>query len=342
MGETIKKIPLYFKPGTMFGYSIGHRLLGWMLLDYWRAQPEGAGFRELNDVFKFLVYDPLNLSPGTYFIKDTFDCPHSIMGEFFDMRFFDIEDDVSDDDPADLSMASTGADMMKLAMVALRRGQLPNGSWYIPREKWNKWAAINKLPGGKLSKALAFWRMKGYRLFFKTRTTITRDTNAGPFGWSYFGATYHNYEGDGNAGEPVAVGWKGFSSCGLRADYAQNIAFVGMQECVPDPGGRNFAECIHQGKVGDYSLGFVGRQLALMDAGAMENARNETTPPFNPLHEVMMELDDPPCCVSCIQNQIRHVFGFSLPMGVSMIDFHIVEKLDTADSLRDELHPLKG
>merc|ERR1719469_1732643 len=98
---------------------------------------------------------------------------------------------------------------------------------------------------------------------FVYRTLVTRTVNAGPFGWSYFGATYHDVddEWEEDAGDVIAVGWKGFSSCGVRADYEQDVAFVVMQECVPDPGNRNFGECVHGGKVGDFQLGEVGRKL---------------------------------------------------------------------------------
>lgn len=326
--DRIREIPLYFEPGTAFGYSIGHRILGWMLLDYWKMQPEGAGFRSLNDVFKFLVFDPLGLSSGTYFIKGHFEEPHSVMGEFFDLDFFDKRDDSSDDDPADLALASTGADMMKVAMVALRRGQLPDGRRYVSSKEWNEWAAKNKLPGGKLSSALAHWRMEGYNIPFLWRTLISRDTNAGPFGWSYFGATYHNYAGEDDAGEACAIGWKGFTSCGLRADYEQNVAFVAMQECIPDPGSRNMAECIHEGKVGDYSLAFVGRQLADMDVEDIEERRCQSRGcVVNPFHDVNVKLENPPFFLAVSQNLLRFGYKIGLPVAVNLLDYHRREEL---------------
>merc|ERR1712050_55457 len=107
--------------------------------------------------------------------------------------------------------------------------------------------------------------MEDYEFSFLYRTVVTRTLNAGPYGWSYFGATYHAYEGEENAGPAIALGWKGFSSCGFRADYQQNVAFVAMQEVVPDPGCRNFHECIHQGKVGKYNLRQVGEGLSRTD-----------------------------------------------------------------------------
>jgi len=329
--ERIRVIPLYFVPGTHFGYSIGHRILGWMLLDYWKAQPEGAGFEDLSDVFRFLVYGPLGLSEGTYLIKGHFEDPHSVMGEFFTMDNFDLINDASDDDPGDLALASTGEDMMKVAMLALRRGQLPDGSWYISQQEWNSWAATNKLPGGKLSKALAHWRMEGYDPSFSWRTLISRDTNAGPFGWSYFGATYHHYSGEEDAGEACAVGWKGFTSCGLRADYEQGIAFVAMQECVPDPGNRNMAECIHEGRVGGrYTLAEVARRLAELDAETIEEMRMDRTRcKCNLLHDLNDELDDPPVLVSCCQNLLRCGYKVSLPCVVNLLDYHRYEELDS-------------
>merc|ERR1712032_201342 len=330
--DLIKKVPLYFMPGTAFGYSIGHRLLGWMLHDYWKAQPEGKSFANLNDVFEFLVYRPLNLSDKTGFIKGKFENPHSIMGEFFDMKYFDKSDTDRDDDPADLAIVSTGADMMKVAMVALRRGQLPDGSWYLPQAKWDRWAAMNQLPEGKLSEALAGWRMEDsvwtHRQFIY-REAITRTVNSGPFGWSYFGATYHDYQGEGNAGPAIAVGWKGFSSCGLRADYSQNIAFVAMQEVVPDPGGRNFAECIHQGKVGEYSLRFIGERLSETDPGIWE-ALKEGPVRCCCCHDLLQHKDGacPNCftpCTGCLQCVIRCFFSCSLPVGVRVLNFHMRE-----------------
>lgn len=323
----IKRIPLYFQPGTYFGYSIGHRILGWMLLDYWKAQPEGAQFEKLNDVFEFLIYRPLNLSEGTGFIQERFGAPHSIMGEFFDMSFFDSPDVDNDDDPADLAMASTGADMMKVSMLALRRGQLPDGSWYIPKAKWDDWAAKNKLPDGKLSSALAGWRMEDNNLSFAYRTIVTRTVNAGPFGWSYFGATYHDYEGDGDAGPAIAVGWKGFSSCGLRADYAQNVAFVAMQEIVPDPGCRNFGECIHQGKVGEYTLRFVGDRLAETDPQMLEDMK-EGPVRCCCCHEIMLHKEETSLCTSCVQGTVRCVFRVALPCGVKVLQYHSTEAED--------------
>merc|ERR550532_3610261 len=174
-----------------------------MLLDYWRRQPElgqgPASSVRLNDVFRYLLYEPLGLT-GTYFIEGSFGEPHSVMGEFFDMNFFDIRTDDSDDNPADLALASTGSDMMKVALVALRRGRLPDGSWFVSEEQWQEWAGKNKLPGGKYSQALAHWRMEGRKIPFLWRTALTRTVNSGPYGWNYFGATYHNYEGEGDAG----------------------------------------------------------------------------------------------------------------------------------------------
>lgn len=245
--------------------------------------------------------------------------------------------DSTDDDPSDLAMYSTGTDMMKIAMVALRRGQLPYGGWYIHRHQWDEWAATNKLPEGKLSTALAHWKMKGYKLDFLWRTIVTRTTNAGPFGWSYFGATYHDYEGEGNAGPPIAVGWKGFSSCGLRADYQQRIAFVCMQECMTDPAGRNFGECIHQGKIGNFTLRFVGERLAELAPGEVERYQNEVPEPCgcNPCHDHNVLAPNPTCCKQCLQNTLRCAYRCLLPLGVGVINFHHREEVAIDDSESD-------
>uniref|UniRef100_A0A6T1FAS2 Beta-lactamase-related domain-containing protein n=1 Tax=Alexandrium monilatum TaxID=311494 RepID=A0A6T1FAS2_9DINO len=325
--ERILNMPLYFEPGTNFGYSIGHRILGWMLLDYWREQPEGQAFENLNDVFNFLVYEPLGLT-GTFFIEDEFETPHSVMGEFFSMKYFDNPDDDGDDNPADLALASTGADMMKLAMMALRRGVLEDGSVYIAR--WNEWAGTNQLPGNKLSTALAHWRMEGHDdINFLWRTLVTRTVNAGPFGWSYFGATYHDVpaDHDGDAGPPIAVGWKGFSSCGLRADYEQDVAFVVMQECVPDPGNRNFSECIHQGKVGDFRLGDVGRKLAQVDEEELALKREAYPKRCGGCHDMMTEVDRAGCFIGILQGILRVGYRCALPLGVRILKYHKSEQL---------------
>jgi len=321
--ERVLNMPLYFEPGTNFGYSIGHRILGWMLLDYWKAQSEGSDFSTLNDVFRFLVYEPLGMSSATYCIRDTFEQPHSIMGRFFSMKFFDNPDDDGDDDPADLSIASTGTDMMKLTMMALRRGKLEDGTVYI--DKWDEWAATNKLPDGKLSTALGHWRLEGRDdINFLWRTLVTRTVNAGPFGWSYFGATYHDVPPDHeeDAGPAVAVGWKGFSSCGCRADYEQMVGFVVMQECVPDPGNRNFAECIHQGKVGDFRLGEVGRKLAEINKCIIDSERKAYPKKRGFFHEIMTDVLEPQCCMSLLQSVVSCVYRCALPFGVQILRLH--------------------
>jgi len=327
--ERVLNIPLYFDPGLFFGYSIGHRILGWLLLDYWKTQPEGRNFTKLHDVFKFLIYDPLEMT-GTYFIAEEFERPHSIMGEHFSMSYFDDPDVVGDDDPADLALASTGNDMTKLAMMALRRGKLKDGSVYIG--KWDDWAMKNKLPGGKLSSAVAHWRMEGLDdVNFLWRTAITRTINAGPFGWSYFAATYHDVpdDFDGDAGPSIAVGWKGFSSCGLRADYRQGVAFVAMQECVPDPGNRNFGECIHKGKVGDYSLIEVARKLEQTSPEVIAALREGYPKKGGLMHEVMTEVEDPGLMTRFLQGVVSAGYGAALPLGVYMLKFHKKEEIGT-------------
>jgi len=327
----ILNIPLYFEPGTNFGYSIGHRILGWMMLDYWKAK-DPARFKCLNDVFSWLVYEPLGLK-NTFFIQGHLDANHSIMGRFFEMSFFDDPNDTSarkDDDPADLSLASSGEDMMKLGMMALRRGTLENGDEFIP--KWDEWAGKNQLPDNKLSAALGHWKMEEWatNMDFCYRTLVTRTVNAGPFGWSYFGATYHAVADDceEDAGEAIAVGWKGFSSCGVRADYSQDVAFVIMQECVPDPGNRNFAECVHGGKCGDYKLGEMGRKLAQVPEEERNKRRDKYEKKHGCFHDVMTETTGG-CFTGCIQGIVRCAYFTFLPCGVKALRFHKSEHLGT-------------
>lgn len=326
--KTILNMPLYYHPGTGFGYTIGHRILGWMLLDYWKLnQPEGRTFENLNDVFSYLVYEPLGMT-STYFIQDKFDGAHSIMGEFFSMKYFDNPDHTCDDNPADLALASTGNDMMKLCMMALRRGRLPDGSVYIA--KWDEWAATNQLPGNKFTAVLADWRLEGYDdVNFIWRTAVTRIVNAGSYGWSYFGATYHDCPDDctGDVGIPIAVGWKGFSSCGLRADYAQRVSFVVMQECVPDPKNRNFAELLRTGMIGSrFKMGDVARKLAEIGHSDLEERRQRYTKSCRCCHDVMAEIQ-PNHCVRMGQCFIRCLYRCALPLGVKMLKFHKYERL---------------
>jgi len=184
--------------------------------------------------------------------------------------------------------------------------------------------------------------MKGYKLDFLWRTVVTRTTNSGHFGWSYFGATYHDYEGEGNAGPAIAVGWKGFSSCGLRADYQQRLAFVGMQECLTDPAGRNFGECIHQGKVGDYSLETIGRRLAQMDPEELERYQNDVPEPCscNPCHDHNVLVPDPTCVKNCLQNILRCVYRCALPIGVKVMKFHHREEVPPESDVESESEPI--
>jgi len=335
--QLVLNMPLYFEPGEYFGYSIGHRILGWMLLDYWKDNaPEGRNFEKLDDVFSFLMYEPLELK-GTYFIRDKFECPHSIMGEFFDMTFFDNPNEENDNDPADLAMASTGTDMMKLAMMALRRGRLPNGDVYI--EKWDEWAATNQLKDGKLSAACSHWHMEGRDdVNFLWRTMLTRTINSGPFGWSYFGATYHDVADDCEecAGPAIAVGWKGFSSCGLRADYEQNIAFVAMQEIVPDPGNRNMGECIHKGKMGSYKLIDCAQSLYNTSKDEQERLRQDYPKKCKCLHKVMTETDSSGLCMGFLQCVIRSAYKCFLPCGVKVLEYHKYEQLGREKEIHEQ------
>jgi len=196
--------------------------------------------------------------------------------------------------------------------------------------KWDEWAATNKLPGGKLSGALAHWRLEGHDdINFLWRTLLTRTVNAGAYGWSYLGGTYHNVPADwqGDAGSAVAVGWKGFSSSGFRADYEQMVGFVAMQECVPDPGNRNFTECIHHGKVGEFPLGEVARTLAQTDSDVLDLQREGYPKKMRCCHDVMTEVFEPDCCISIMQSLISCAYRCALPFSVKILKLHKHEHL---------------
>merc|ERR1712012_1508116 len=34
--EDVRKMKLFYKPGTKFGYTLGHRVIGWLLRDFWK------------------------------------------------------------------------------------------------------------------------------------------------------------------------------------------------------------------------------------------------------------------------------------------------------------------
>eukprot|EP00928_Gymnodinium_smaydae_P009068 TRINITY_DN13349_c0_g1_i2.p1 TRINITY_DN13349_c0_g1~~TRINITY_DN13349_c0_g1_i2.p1 ORF type:complete len:657 (+),score=56.66 TRINITY_DN13349_c0_g1_i2:204-1973(+) len=202
---------LFFQPGTGFGYTLGHRIIGWLLRDFWKEQPETRhiGIKTVGDAYKWLLFDRLKLSCATRFL--------GIFDEIFGFS----------GEAADAAMASTGEDFMKLAVFALRRGQLPSGERLISEANWNKWAVPNLLPGGKLSEDLVSWRhapanWKNLNVG-GVKEKIMRQS--GNYGWNYFGATYHGSN---------EIGWCGFFSSCLRVSYEQDLAFVFMQRDVAD------------------------------------------------------------------------------------------------------------
>eukprot|EP00928_Gymnodinium_smaydae_P021158 TRINITY_DN18233_c0_g3_i1.p1 TRINITY_DN18233_c0_g3~~TRINITY_DN18233_c0_g3_i1.p1 ORF type:complete len:677 (+),score=103.83 TRINITY_DN18233_c0_g3_i1:32-2032(+) len=209
--EDIRKLKLFFHPGMGFGYTLGHRVIGWLLRDYWREQPETREFKleTVQDTYKWLLFDRLNLSCQTNF-ADVFDEVFGPTGE-----------------AGDASISSTGEDFMKLAVLALRRGQLPSGERLISEENWNKWAVPNLLPGGKLTEDLVAWQHAPASWadlnVGGAKEKIMRQS--GPYGWNYFGATYYDSR---------EIGWCGFFSSCLRVSYPEDLAFVMMQRDVAD------------------------------------------------------------------------------------------------------------
>jgi len=209
--EDISRLKLFFRPGTKFGYTLGHRVVGWLLRDFWMAQPEGrrAGIRTVQDTFKWLVFDRLGLSSSTKF-DTSFELEFGTSGE-----------------AGDAALASTGEDMMRLAVVALCRGGLPGGERLISEANWDRWAVQNKLPGGRLSKDLVDWQVKAASWADWNVLGLKGDImrQSGEYGWSYFGATYYGRR---------EIGWCGFFSSCLRVSYPQGLAFVMMQRDVAD------------------------------------------------------------------------------------------------------------
>lgn len=209
--KDIQRMKLFYKPGTKFGYTLGHRVIGWLLRDFWMSQPEGrrAGIRTVQDTYKWLVFDPLELSPFTKFSAS--------MAHVFG----------ASGDAGDAAIQSTGEDMAKLAVLALRRGKLPNGRIYITRKNWDNWAVRNLLPGGKLSKDLVDWQSKSstWANWNQGGTKESIMKQSGEYGWNYFGATYYNSR---------EIGWCGFFSSCLRVTYSRGLAFVMMQRDTAD------------------------------------------------------------------------------------------------------------
>mmetsp|Transcript_132663 Transcript_132663/g.412519 ORF Transcript_132663/g.412519 Transcript_132663/m.412519 type:complete len:590 (-) Transcript_132663:78-1847(-) len=209
--EDIQKLTLFYWPGTKFGYTLGHRVIGWLLRDFWMSTPEGrrAGLRTVQDTYKWLIFDKLGLSSKTKF-DNSFELEFGTSGE-----------------AGDAALASTGEDMAKLAVVALRKGKLPSGEQLISEANWNAWAVKNLLPGGKLSKQLVDWQVKASSWadwnIAGLKGSIMKQS--GDYGWNYFGATY-----DGSR----EIGWCGFFSSCLRVSYPRRLAFVMMQRDVVD------------------------------------------------------------------------------------------------------------
>jgi len=209
--EDVRRMKLFYKPGTKFGYTLGHRVIGWLLRDFWMSDPEGAaaGIKTVQDTYKWLVFEPLQLSEFTKFSNSM-------------THMFGAEGDAGD-----AAIQSTGEDMAKLAVLALRRGKLPNGVPFISRKNWDKWAVPNLLPGGKLSKDLVDWRA-GSATWANWNTGGQKEAimkQSGEYGWNYFGATYYNSK---------EIGWCGFFSSCLRVSYTRGLAFIMMQRDTAD------------------------------------------------------------------------------------------------------------
>lgn len=211
--QDIMNTKLFFKPGTAFGYTLGHRVAGWLIRDFWQQQPEAQthSFETVNDAYKFLLFDRIGLSTDTKF-DDAMKTAFGYSGQ-----------------AGDASIQSTGEDMMKMAVVALRKGKLINGNELINETNWNKWAMYNLLPGGKLSKDLVGWQTEGASWADWNVAGLKESImkQSGDYGWNYFGATYY-------PDDRVENGWCGFFSSCLRLSYSQSIAFVMMQRDVSD------------------------------------------------------------------------------------------------------------
>jgi len=126
----------------------------------------------------------------------------------------------------------------------------------------------------------------------------------------------------------------------------KKIAFVCMQESVTDPAGRNFGECIHHGKVGKYSLEYVGKRLAQMDSEEIEEYQNAVPEPCgrscNPCHDHNALAPDPTCIKSWLQNMLRCAYGCLLPVGVQVLNFHHREEMlpESESDTESESYPM--
>ena len=117
----IRDTALYYMPGTGCGYSIGHRILGWMLLDYWRDEARAKRvsgvdeFRDQQAVYTYLLYDPLGMA-STRLLRGLRDTPRSLLGKFLDMQDFDKATDTDETTrPTRECRQHRGAYPMKLA-----------------------------------------------------------------------------------------------------------------------------------------------------------------------------------------------------------------------------------
>ena len=310
----IRDTALYYMPGTGCGYSIGHRILGWMLLDYWRDEARAKRvsgvdeFKDLQAVYTYLIYDPLGMA-STRALRGLWDTPHSILGEFFNMQALDKATDACDDDPADISVVSTATDLMNLALLVLRRGKLANNETYIAR--WEDWVGKNQLPEGKSSAALASWRVEGanFSANLSLRSYCMR-SGTGPHGFDYFGRTCHN-----NAGDVVAVRIVGISNCGVRIDYEKGFAFVVMQECLWDSTSRNLAECAADGKVYEFSLSQVADVLVKYPAHVRKRKRANYVKDATRLTNVPTQVDQPDLMLRLLQCALRSFYWVSTPLA---------------------------
>eukprot|EP00444_Apocalathium_aciculiferum_P000370 CAMPEP_0183392064 /NCGR_PEP_ID=MMETSP0370-20130417/6876_1 /TAXON_ID=268820 /ORGANISM="Peridinium aciculiferum, Strain PAER-2" /LENGTH=510 /DNA_ID=CAMNT_0025571907 /DNA_START=60 /DNA_END=1592 /DNA_ORIENTATION=- len=208
--EDLAKQTLFYPPGTAFGYTLGHRVAGWLLRDYWMGQPEtkGLNFTTVDDCFQWLIFKPLGLKATKF--DDSLTEAFGYSGQ-----------------AGDASIRANGQDLMKLAVTALRRGKTLDGQQLISEANWNKWAIPNLLPGGKPSKDLVGW-MGPEASWANWDVGDVKESimkQSGDYGWNYFGATWHDNK---------EIGWCGFFSTCLRVNYQYDVAFVMMQRDVSD------------------------------------------------------------------------------------------------------------
>jgi CubicO group peptidase (beta-lactamase class C family) len=246
--DDILKMDLFYEPGTAFGYTIGHRLIGWLLRDFWKLEAPEAKITTVEECFRWLYWDTLGLTE-TSFTKD--------LAHFF-KAFGESQKAINKASRAgesgDATIQSSGTDFMKLAVVALRKGRMLDGTPLISEKNWKKWAEPNLLPGGNLTADLVSWQTGdaftssvGVPSSLKAKIM----TQAGPYGWNYFGATYYGYgqapfegkngmkkfqPGTGLTFKDRApeIGWCGFFSSCLHVSYTRDTAFAMTQRDVSD------------------------------------------------------------------------------------------------------------